>query len=139
MKRHSIFLYSLKVWITALIVPPILFLVFPLLQSGSMVGDIAFSFILSMIIGGILSFPSWFLLFLLVHAVNRLRLPMIYKKMMLVIGGIFLSVFPFFLLADSGWNSLWGSYHRTGEYYTLVIVAGILLFHWDMEDSKNQQ
>jgi hypothetical protein len=93
-------LYSLKVWLTTIIVAPIIFGIVknfldPLIYN---VTDIFFGLAYSVPAGLILCIPSWLLFWLLAGYLNSSKLNAILKKLYISFFSILLVVLPFALL-----------------------------------------
>jgi hypothetical protein len=118
MKQALIF--SLKVWVTAVIIGPLL-----RLFTMRIIGQISHSdtelLEISLVIGGIVSIPSWLLLFLATVQINKIAFTLAVKKLIITFIGIIFTLLPFqvlFVGVPSEWSI----------YYCIVIVAGIWFY-----------
>lgn len=124
----STLIYSLKVWLTAVVLAPMLTQLLDYLcgvqQSYDLKG-IFYFVLLSIPYGLMLSLPCWLLLWLATSLLNRTRLTNKNKKLLLSVVGFLLAALPFYLIFghdDKGFNLetiVWAA------SYMLVIVAGV--------------
>lgn len=133
-------IYSLKVWLTAVLLSPllsvILFEPFDDHNSTDIKGALFF-ILLSIPYGLVLSIPSWLLLWISVWLVNRLSTSSIKKKWMLSIIGLVLSLLPFYLIFGHDDNPVGEGAIEWAVAYCIVILAGIWFYPLKGRDSAS--
>ncbi|TWJ03502.1 hypothetical protein JN11_01048 [Mucilaginibacter frigoritolerans] len=88
-------IYSLNVWLTSVVAAPLLFLIFTLPKNtGIGIEILPFEWLM----GGVLSVPSFLLLYLTSNYLVRLRFSILIDKIILSLVGILLTYIPFFLI-----------------------------------------
>ena len=126
--------YATKVWATGVIVLPILMSIFFLFsqpQNGVM-GPISIV-VLTLMIGGICSIPSWLLFFWATHIVRQHPWDDAKRRTVLAIVAILLTLLPFLLL--SGVESFSASF-LIALAYSLLICLGV--FGYSFEENNTQ-
>ena len=120
------FFYTLKIWVTALLLSPVI-IAFCESSLSNVLGDCLALMIIGSIFGAIFSFPSFCALWLGAYLIVRYAdWNIIIQKIVLTFLGIGLSILPFFILS--------GSWTFRGErvpyslIYAAVIVAGIWFY-----------
>jgi len=98
--KHAI-LYSIKIWLTSVVISPVVFIVGDCLTHPNnriglygCLGFIGYS----LAYGLVLSIPCWLILFLMAGSLVNRNLNMVYKKLLISIIGVALSILPFYLL-----------------------------------------
>jgi len=122
-------IYSLKIWLTAVVIAPIVTeIVDYLIRAGSTDEGVFYFILLSIPYGLLLSLPCWVLLWLAVYLIGKTGLSITYKKVLLSVIGLALTVLPFYLVFghDDGSNTL--ELWIWPFSYTLVIIAGIWFY-----------
>ena len=124
-------LYSIKIWLTSVVLSPVVFvfgddLIHPNNSEWfySALGFIGFS----IVYGLVLSIPCVIILFLFAGSLVYRKLDMIYKKLLLSIVGIVLSILPFYLLfrGDDNRFDLYTFFWSLS--YCFFIVAGVWFY-----------
>jgi hypothetical protein len=102
--NYRIFNYCLKVWLTSVVVSPILYILIEVIVNPgyfeSTPGGMAF-ILFSIPYGLILSIPSCLLLLVLIYVFNRMSLSISTRKIWLSITGILLTLIPFVIMYHS--------------------------------------
>jgi hypothetical protein len=88
-------IYSLKVWLTSVVAAPFLFLTLELLKHTGIAIEIL---PIAWLIGGMLSVPSFILLYITSNCLVKLHYNIVSSKIMLSLIGIVLTYVPFFLI-----------------------------------------
>ena len=129
MERND-FQYATKVWLTGVLLPPILFFTYALAikERTVHVGEL-FLFIL---FSGIVSMPSWLLLSVITSYINDLQIGMPATKAALVFISFILTLLPFFVLnvfLGSGFQDFIDLLKTSAPYVIwLSICAGLVSF-----------
>ena len=105
--RSNSFIYSFKIWLTALFIAPALNLVVDNVMRrqlengiGQVVLDQFCLYLLFVLFGGITSFLTWLLLFLVIQIVVK-GVPVIaYPKYIIMVAGVLLTIGTFILCWD---------------------------------------
>jgi hypothetical protein len=118
MKQALIF--SLKVWVTAVIIGPVLYILTTRIMGQVSHNDIELLEI-SIILGGVLSIPSWLLFFIATVQINKVTYILVAKKLIITFIGIVFTLLPFYTFFK-GTPSEWSI------CYCVVIVAGIWFY-----------
>ncbi|AMR30739.1 hypothetical protein A0256_04535 [Mucilaginibacter sp. PAMC 26640] len=121
--------YSLKVWLTSIIISPILFLLIDLFtkhNQTNLEGGVLF-IILSTLYGLVLSSISWLLFWLWSYFLLKLSISLIAFKTVLSFFGSALTILPFVLFSrDHGFPD--ASTIMWALNYNVVIVAGVWFY-----------
>jgi hypothetical protein len=124
-------IYSLKVWLTSVVISPVLYIILEAIQKPRVYQNIegGLGFILfSIIYGLILSLISWILLWLSLYSLLMFNRDIIITKLWLSIIGAILTLLPFWLvLGYDDPNPLTGTALWAASY-CLVIIAGIWFY-----------
>jgi hypothetical protein len=124
-------IYSLKVWLTSVILSPFLFTIIDIIIHQNILYDYknAIGFIgYSIIYGLILSIPSWLLLLLVIVIVSKWGIVIGLKKTVLTIAGAILSLLPFYLLFRNDDYTSNKDVYIWAITYCFVIIGGIWIF-----------
>ena len=126
MKRTLI--YSLKVWLTCVVVSPVLYCNIEALSESSLskglVADGGF-FLYSLPFGLVLSLPSWVMFWLSLHSVNMLNWGLVTTKLLISVIAVILTALPFVLLFGTDDPGSDKSLLIWPVCYCLVLVAGV--------------
>jgi hypothetical protein len=121
-------IYSLKVWLTSVVLSPILYIIEEYLTHPGyykwegITGFVGLSFIYS----ALLSIPSYGLFAYMTYSINKLKTKILIKKIYLTVICTILCMFPFYLL-DRG-SIFLVSDLRWGCFYCFVIIAAIWFY-----------
>lgn len=118
------FSYSVKVWLTAVFIAPVIFIGYEWINNIPS-HNYTEEYEMAAFFGGVLSFPSFVMLWLFVYLLsyNLWRLPL--KKMLLTALGIVFTIFPFGVL----FHKIMTSNILTIEIsYLAIICAGIWFY-----------
>ncbi|HEY4328004.1 MAG TPA: hypothetical protein VGN20_28730 [Mucilaginibacter sp.] len=130
-KMKEAFIYSLKVWLTGVILSPVLFTAIDIIIHRNIYYDYqnALGFIgYSIVYGLILSIPSWLLLWLAIIIVSKWGVAIELKKVALTVAGAVLSLLPFYLLFHNDDKSSDKDVCTWATTYCLVIIGGIWFY-----------
>ncbi|MGF7039102.1 hypothetical protein M2273_002354 [Mucilaginibacter lappiensis] len=129
--NYHVFNYCLKVWLTSVVVSPILYILIEvIINSGyfeSIPSEIAF-ILFSILYGLILSIPSCLLLLGSLYVLNRMNLSISTSKIWLSITGIILTLIPFVIMYHSYDIERRPAIIPWAISYCLVIVAEIWFY-----------
>jgi hypothetical protein len=129
--NYCIFNYGLKVWLTSVVVSPILYILIEVIINPgyfeSVPSRMAF-IVFSIPYGLILSIPSCLLLLASIYVFNRMSLPISTSKIWLSITGIILTLIPFVIMYHSYDIERRPAVIPWAISYCLVIVAGIWFY-----------
>lgn len=130
MKRS--FIYSIKVWLTAVFVAPALIIGIQTLQHNySLTHGIAYY--VGVVVGGLYSVPSAALLCLAVDIVSRYCRREVTAKIWLTFAGMLLTLLAMCICSEGLPNSKEVFYT---EVYTAVIVAGVWFYEVKMVEQR---
>ena len=137
--RQSL-IYSLKVWLTAVFITPLLIaLASKVLEPrhgfdsvANFFGTIAYMFAF----GLVLSIPSWLLLWMFTFLLCKSSLRMACVKTILAFIGFMLSIFPFILIFSHDDNPLDPDVMIWVIFYSIVIVTGLWLYELKSVESR---
>jgi len=129
--RHSL-KYSLKVWLTAVFITPLLIALASRVLEPShgfdnvtnFFGTIAYMFAF----GLVLSIPSWLLLWMFTTLLSKSSLGMASVKAILSVIGVMLSIFPFIIIFSHDDNPLDPDVMIWVTSYSIVIVVGLWFY-----------
>ena len=121
--------YSLKVWLTGVVVAPFLVLMIGLL--GKMVDGIGIALAMLML-GTLFSLPSFLLLSLACWALTRMQRKVVIIKAELTLIGVLLTYIPFFIINDYAFLINRDELSRTFfVIYSLLITFGIWFYNFN--------
>jgi hypothetical protein len=123
-------LFSLKVWLTSVIVSPALYLFYDAFRVHSKTnfeGGLGF-LLLSILYGIIISLPSWIILWFSTFSLFQLNYSTLVNKIWLSIIGTGLTILPFLLLFGSDDPITYVTTVPWALSYNIVIVAGIWFY-----------
>ena len=124
-------LYSLKIWLTSVVVGPALYGIFDALTRPNFLHNltgVAGFYLYSLPYGLILSIPSWLLFWLLLHSLNMLRWNWVTTRVLFSIVAVILTLAPFILLFgadDPAGNETFLAWPMA---YCFVLIAGIWFY-----------
>jgi len=126
-------IYTIKVWLTSVVLSPIAFIIADnLFHSNNRIGLYgSLGFIgYSIPYGLVITIPCWLILFLSAGSLVNRKLKMIYKKSIISVVGVALSILPFFLLfrGDDNGFDLYTKFWSLS--YCTFIVGGIWLYEF---------
>jgi len=126
--------YSLKVWLTSVVVAPFLVLLIGLLgKMGEGVG-IALAMLM---LGTLFSLPSFLLLSLACWALTRMQSKIVMIKVELTLIGVLLTYIPFFIINDYAFLINRDELSRTFfVVYSLLITFGIWFYKFNGASKK---
>ena len=126
------FIYSIKVWLTAVFVAPALIIGIQTLQHNySLTNGIAYY--VGVVVGGLYSVPSAVLLYLTVYLANRFYMGQIRAKILLTFAGGLLTLLAM-VLSCGGLPSIKEVFYT--EVYASVIVAGVWFYKLKMVERQ---
>ena len=123
-------MYTLKVWLTSVFFPPIVF--FVMFLTDPVKTDILGYIMLMVLLGAVLSLPSAALLGFSIYILKYTELSVKQKKIILSIIGIVLTIAPFLFFIPI--DSILDIGNPLVFAYALVIVAGIWFYKMEQEN-----
>lgn len=130
--KTNAFLYSSKVWLTAIFITP--FVQYLIDSFTSPYGSNGFWVFYSVSIGVILAFPSLILFWLLMLCLKKLASITVLVKLLLTIAGILLSVLMFYFSSNQQQFSTESQYFPIP--YLIIIVCSIWMYELPVLDSE---
>ncbi len=124
--KNNALVYSLKVWLTALLLGS-LGAGMTLYDKDSHISGLISWLGFVIFYGFFFSFPSFLILFLFVYRLNKKALSVINKKLILSGVGLTLTLLPFFMMIKLGFMDSWSDIFVITPY-AIIIVFGIWFY-----------
>ena len=127
---NQILSWSLKVWITSVVLAPILdVLLYPIVESSTSLPGGALKFIMVMIVFSLIfTFPCWFILWRSANVIDYYLKTIIYKKVTLTVIGATLAILPFYVYFK---NEPIRNDIALKSLYCITVLLGIWLYRID--------
>jgi len=138
---YDAFRYSLKVWLTSVILSPILYVLVDSVLNPKYISGLLgiFGFIsYSIPYGLMLSIPSWGLLWISCIFINKRTATVRLKKIILSIIGAILSLLPFYLLFHLDDDNAHEDVITWSICYSVIIIAGVWFYKLSLNHNRDK-
>lgn len=128
-KPKAVYLYPLQVWLTSALIGPVLWFLSAGISDHALLTFVQFYW-LTLVFGFMFSFPCFLLLWAGVAYVNRWRLRLLHKKLVVAGWALVLAIAPFLLIIDWREPILQGPNLAFIASYVGPLLAAVFLFRW---------